>query len=617
MTVRFALRPTRPAYVPLHRRDVIPRTPVVAWAVLGAALALWVIGLQMTDLDEMDAWGLLSALPVIWYLALALAAGVCVYAMVRRGPLHQPLATAGIGLVLLILYATTSILEDAPRLAWTYKHIGVTRYILEQGTLDPSIDIYQRWPGGFAFGAYLADLLGFADPTEFAAWAQLFFAAVLAILVYAIARTLSTDLRAAWIAVILFSCTNFAGQLYYAPQPLALTLSLAICLLVLSLLQGNHNRLGCFVENALGRGRVDPDAPMPTGLSNSARALVIGCVLLLQFSSTISHQLTPYITVASILVITALGYVRPWWLVVAMGVITLAFLIPNLSYVQDNYALVNSLNPFANFRARAEGVTSQHPVKATIGALAPAISLVVGLLAITGVVQRWRRGGSWPAVIVVAMIGSPLLIGLVQNYGGEAQLRAFLFASPWCAVAGGWLLASLLRREARWPGVLTAGVVALVLSLFVPNFFGNEDVYYVPGSEVQACQWLADNTLPGTVFVQSVPGFPARCSADYYTHVGPSRGDTPNLLSVDKRFAKNDFTSDLPALTGQVYDKVRAYGKDSRLIFSVSQERYARAWGLFGGAAGYERLESAVRNSQQFRLVYENSDTRIYALATA
>lgn len=615
MTTRHAVRQTRPASAPLHLRAPNPSTPFGGWAALCVALALWVVGLKLTHLEDIDEWGLLNALPTIWYLALALAAGVSVYALVRRGPVHQPLITAGVGLLLTILYATTTILEDAPRLAWTYKHIAVTRYILDQGSLDPSIDIFQRWPGGFAFGAYLADLLGIDDPTEFAAWAQPFFAAVLALLVYAIARTLSTDLRAAWIAVIIFSCTNYAGQLYYAPQPLALTLSLAICLLVLQFLPGNRKRLSTLVEHKLGRGRADRDAVVRPRLSSSARALVIGLVLLLQFSSTISHQLTPYITVGSILVITVLGCVRPWWLVLAMGVMTVAFLIPNLHYVQDNYALVNSLNPFANFRARAEGVTSQYPVKAVIGALAPAISLVVGLLAIAGVGQRWRRGGGWPAVIVIAMIGSPLLVGLVQNYGGEAQLRAFLFASPWCAVAGGWLLTSLLQRQARWPKLVTAGVVALVLALFVPNFFGNEDVYYIPRSEVQACQWLADNTPPGTVFVQSVPGFPARCTADYYSHVGPSRGDTPNLLSVDKRFAKNDFTTDLPALTGQVYDKVRAYGKNSRLIFSLSQERYARAWGLFGGAAGYERLESAVRNSPQFQLIYENSDTRIYALA--
>ena len=137
-------------------------------------------------------------------------------------------------------------------------------------------------------------------------------------------------------------------------------------------------------------------------------------------------------------------------------------------------------------------------------------------------------------------------------------------------------------------------MTALLLVLFVPNYFGNEDVYYIPRTEVQACSWLSANSPDGAVFVQSVTGFPARCAGDYYEHVGSSRGDTPNLMSVDRKFANNDFSGNVPALTESVYQKVRSYGRNSRLIFSTSQERYARAWGLFGGEDGYRRLEAAV-----------------------
>jgi hypothetical protein len=148
----------------------------------------------------------------------------------------------------------------------------------------------------------------------------------------------------------------------------------------------------------------------------------------------------------------------------------------------------------------------------------------------------------------------------------------------------------------------------------VPNFFGNEDVYYIPEAEVQACQWLSTNANADAVYVQSVTGFPTRCTGDYFEHVGPSRGDTPSLLSADQKFAANDFQTNVPASIDKVYGKVRAYGKDSLLLFSASQERYARAWGVFGGANGYQRLEQAVRSSTGFHLIYENSDTRIYAL---
>lgn len=592
------------------------RASVVPFALLGVAMLAWVISLRLTDLDSMGPWGLIGAFPMLWYGSMALAAVIVVYALVRPGPPNSWLLTSGVGLSIVILYGTTSFIEDAPRLAWTYKHIGVTRYILEQGTTDPAIDIFHRWPGAFAFGAFLSELLGIDDPTAFAAWAQLFFAVVLAVLVFAIARSLSTNARAAWIAVVIFSFTDYAGQLYYAPQPLALVMSLAILLLIIRFLRGPANRLGGWVENRLGRSIVDPDMPGAAAASGRTRAIVLACVLVLQLASTVSHQLTPYITIASVLTIVVLGYVRPWWIVLGLIVIAGAYLGPNLRYVQDNYALINTLNPFANFRARDEGVGAQLGTKALIGALPMAISLIVAVLAITGVIYRWRRGGRWPAVMCVALIGSPLMIGFVQNYGGEAQLRAFLFASPWCAVAGGWLLAGLIESARSWrPAVTTAGIFALILMLFVPNYFGNEDVYDIPRTEVQACTWLSANSPDGAVFVQSVTGFPARCAGDYYQHVGTSRGDTPNLMSVNRNFANNDFIDNVPALTEEVYRKVRAYGQDSRLIFSTSQERYARAWGLFGGEDGYRRMEAAVAKSQHFGLVYRNSDTRIYALA--
>jgi hypothetical protein len=591
------------------------KTSKLAWLVLALAGVTWIFSLFMINLEDLGPWGLLGALPVIWYLSLAAVAGVCVYGVVRHGQPKSSLLIGALGTLLLVLYGTTSFIEGAPRLAWTYKHIGVTRYIMEQGGVDPSIDIYQRWPGTFALSGYASELMGISDPTTIAAWAQLFYAVILAVLVFALARSLSTNVRAAWVAVLIFSCTDWTGQLYFAPQPLALTMHLALLLLVIRYFRRSPNRLGDWIEARFGRDATDATLPVEPFCSAATRRLAMGCILLLQLASTVSHQLTPFLTIGSVIALMMIGYVRSWWLIAGLSLITAAYLIPNLKYIVDNYALFNSFNPFANFQARSEAVTQQLHVKVLINRTAPVLTLTVGVLAIIGLVARWRRGGSWPAVMCAALIAVPLGIGFVQNYGGEANMRAFLFASPWLAIAVGWLLAGAIERSRTWRSWLTTGAtLAVLLGLFVPNFFGNEDVYYIPDAEVQACQWLSTNSTTGAVYVQSVPGFPARCSGDYFEHVGPSRGDTPSLLSVDQKFAANDFQTNVPALTEKVYSKVRAYGKDSLLIFSTSQERYARAWGIFGGADGYQRLEQAVQSSGSFRVVYENSDTRVYAL---
>lgn len=593
--------------------------PTWGWIALGVAAAMWIASLFAISPDDLGPWGLLPALPLLWYGAVLVAGTVCLLGVARRGPPRHGLLTAGLGLLIVILYGTTAFIEGGPRFAWTYKHVAVTQYVMAYGSVDPSTDIYQRWPGSFALGAYLSELMGVSDPAVIATWAQVFYALVLALLVYACARIFSKSPRAAWIAAIVFSCTNWTGQLYYAPQPLALVMHLTILLLILRFLRCPPNAFGRRIQGLVGRHAVDDDLPADTpAQSSSTRPFVIGTVLALQLASTVTHQLTPYVTIASVLSLVVLGYVRSRWLVVSLLVITVGYLIPNLQYVQDNYALFNGINPFANFRARSEGVTQQLDVKLFIGRLAPILSLLFAALALTGMITRWRRGGHWPAVVCGALIATPLAIGFVQNYGGEAQLRAFLFASPWCAIAIGWLLAGALeRRRSLRPAFATGAVFSAFLLLFVPNFFGNEDVYFVPQTEVQACQWLSQNSPAGAVYVQSVPGFPARCSADYSDHVGPSRGDTPSLLSAGKAFGATDFQRDVPASMIAVYEKTRAYGKNSVLIFSTSQQRYARAWGLFDGAAGYERMQQAVAASGMFELIFNNADTQIYSLSTA
>src|SRR4051812_5554116 len=124
--------------------------PTAGWVALGAAVAAWAWSLTGVSLDDLGPWGLLPALPVLWYAAFAVTAGVCIHGLVRKGGLPRGLLIVGNGPLPTFLYGTTAVIEGGPRFAWTYKHIGVTQFVLSQGGVDPSIDIYQRWPGSFA-----------------------------------------------------------------------------------------------------------------------------------------------------------------------------------------------------------------------------------------------------------------------------------------------------------------------------------------------------------------------------------------------------------------------------------------------------------------------------------
>jgi hypothetical protein len=593
------------------------------WALLAAGLLSWGLSLRAIGADGLGPWGMLPELPVAWYMGLALTSAVAVHTTALQQVVPRGLAVAALASMTLILYATTILVEDAPRQAWTYKHIGVTRYIVENGSLDPSIDIYQRWPGGFALGAVLSQASG-VDLLRLAEWAPVFFMAVLSSLLFGLAKTLSSSDRSAFVAVLVFTCTNWTGQTYYAPQPVALALHLGTILLFLRWFRSEPNSVGSKLERILSPGERPSPRATRRPLAGPLRRTT-ACIMLLHVASTLTHQLTAWVTVGSLLLLGFLGYLRCWRLIAALSAVTAAYLAAHLRYVEENYGIIEGLNPLENYRPRVEAVTPLVSEKAVLGSLALYLSLVVGLLALYGLWSFARRSQAGHAAVCAALIGSPLLLGVLQSYGGEAQARAFLLASPWCAIAVGWgvlraadegksHVATPGRRSRHRSAAGLGAVSVLLLSLLVPVQFGNEDVYRIPRSEVEACELLASSYPDGVTFVLSVPGFPVKCSGDYDEHVGPFRGDTPSLISTDPGFAARDFATDVARSVDIVWDYVDQYGRDSLLVFSTSQAADARAWNIFGGTAGYERLEEAVASSSRFRLVYENRDTRVYEL---
>ena len=94
------------------------------------------------------------ALPPSYFAALlVLLAGFTL--AVSRPVLDPRVLWLYVGALILVLHATTVLLYDEPRYAWTYKHLGVINAIAAHGTVDRTLDIYSNWSGFFALGAWL------------------------------------------------------------------------------------------------------------------------------------------------------------------------------------------------------------------------------------------------------------------------------------------------------------------------------------------------------------------------------------------------------------------------------------------------------------------------------
>jgi hypothetical protein len=611
VSVSTALRAAGPAGGPPR-----PGRSWPAWLVPVGALGLWVWSLAttpITDQTELGPYGLVPALPWTFWLGLA-AAVVSGVVQTQQERIRHGLVLAHLTVVLLMLYATAPALEEVPRYTYTYKHIGITQYIERYGSVDKTIDIYHRWPGFFSLSAWFSQLAGLPDPTSYAAWAELYFAALDALLVWAIAQAATRSARLAWGATLLFTVGNWVGQDYYSPQAFGYVLMLGVGLCTLLGFQSRPGPVGRFVER-LGcrvlrvRHRVD-DAPtrLPGPLSYRLPVLV----LLFDAVLAASHQLTPYVLLLQLGALAVLGLLRPWWVVLGAGLVTIGYLLPNFDYVVNTFGLLSTPDPLANATTSTVDGTPVFEETVILGAGLTALLLTFGLGA-AGVVRRARRGYVRQALVVAVLAFVPPVTLVAQSYGGEARLRVLLYALPWCCAAATWVWSpGQERRPGRrlWAPLAATGTMAALFSLL---FFGHEDYNLLSRGEVAAAAYVSDpDHVPvGSSVMVAAPNFPARYGPLYFR----LNFDFPALS--DERFGERallfprstDVDEAIRLLTADgLGDTGRGY-----LVFSRGQEAWARDYQLYEPHA-LRAFEGAVARSPRFELVYDRTTARIYEL---
>lgn len=512
-----------------RRRDFIGWVP----ASIGIlAMALWVIGLAFSETGNIGKWGLLPVFPVVWYLAVAAILALCIWGVTARR-VFPPRYMAGlVSALIVMLYASANIIETVPRLPWTYKHIAVTSFIDQFGRFDPSIDLYNRWPGFFTASAFLGRIAGYRDPASYATWAELMFPLIDAALVYAIARALSRNARASWTAAIV-------------------------------------------------------------------------AVLVLQSVIAATHQLTPYLAVLAILPLSVVGYIRPRWLGLALLAIAIAYLLPNLGYIQSTYGLFSGFDFFANATYTPPNA-AQSSGAAQFGSRAATIlSGLTVLLAAAGWLRNLLRGNVGTTLIVGWLAVAPALALLGQTYGGEGRLRVFLFGVPWYAIGVAWLFCSGPVPRRRVNLGLSSMLVAMAV-LFTITYFQPEADHLVAQKDTRAAHWLDARVEKGDLAVLAVANFPLFIGPNYWLYDSATK--TSTLATYLKQSPK--------AISGtaiESYLKSLASPPHTYVIFSDSQANYARTHNLFDISL-LDQVEGNIRADSQFRLVYDNSSARIYEL---
>ena len=568
------------------------------------ALVVWALSLRAIDVTGLGKLGLPPELPLGWYLSFSvLVLGGTMACWHSRS---SPWLTAAyvLGLVV-VVYATVPLVSDAPHYPWVYKHIGVSRFIEAGGGIDSSVDIYNRWPGLFALGAGFAEWAGL-DPLRYAAWAEPAFATAKVLLVAAVAYTVSRDRRVAGYSALLFAVGNWIGQSYFAPQPVAWIMGLTVVLLLMR--QFATGDVNAFVGRVTARVFKAGQSVTPLSERLPWRdGWVVAGILVINSAVVVTHQLTPYLLLLQLGALAVVGALRSRWVLVAMGVTTVAYLVPQFDYVQKNFGFFSGANPGQNIKTDSATLAGLSFFNRHAGGILSAFLILLML----GAAMRLARLGRARLAVPIVILGlAPFAMLFGNNYGGEASLRIFLFSSPWRDMAVALAIATLAAARVRMVAAL--GVSAVIATLFVPAFYGGEHVRHIPESEVDAAEHFYANAPAGSVLMLAAPQFPMKVGARYPVMRGPEAADDrPNIVG-EKEFQERPLgIADVPAVIGAMRQFSRRAGF---LVFATTGLGFARFYNI-APPGELERLERVVARSPRFTLWYRNDDTRIYRVA--
>ncbi|MFG1928440.1 hypothetical protein [Cryptosporangium sp. NPDC048952] len=590
----------------MGRTDVLDRVgtdapptgvaPVLTPTLFVVALGLWLVTVLRADPNGITEFGLTWGLGVPFVAAIGMV-GVG-FGIELFGRARTLVLLAGIGAMGLLVWATAPLLVPVPEYPWVYKHVGVVELVQRYGQVVDPDDIYQRWPALFAATAQLSSVAGVAS-IRFVGWSTPYFGLIDALLIAAIVRGLNRDVRAVYLAVFLFVCSLWVDQNYFSPQAYAYALSLGFFAL---LMHGCRGLPGSRAAGRLNRLRqlLVRDAPP---VRDRPRWPVLVVVALVFAAITAAHQLTPYLLLFGVGVLTIVGLIRPNWLVIALAAIAGGYFLPRMGGVESQYNLFDGFDLFKN----ASGTTSGWGTRAQefSALVARGLSVAVWLAAL---VVGWRhRRGLGRIVIPFALGFTPFLLLFLQSYGGEAIYRVYLFSVPWCAM----LAASWWAGSRRW-GIASGVVFALLAIAALQGLQGQYALHVVPPADIRAARYLETQAPAGSTMTMLAPAFPARLTADY-GDLNPGRSVDPSITD-EPSFKHLVLDADqLPAIESWA----ASYGgTETFLVITPLMQRTAEYFGNLPRGS-VEALRAALDASPHWSVYYRAGQITIYRLEPA
>jgi len=569
-------------------------------AVVGLVVGEWLLATRLVDVRAMNDLGLVSVLPALFSVAFAqLTASFVLF--LATGRVRPWLLLLHVVALVLVLFGTPAVVEELPRSAVTYRHVGIAEYITDAGRIDPEIDAYFNWPGAFLLLAGLSDAAGLENLLVLARWTPVLLNLAFLAPLLVIFRAGGADSRLVWLAVWFFYSANWVGQDYLSPQGLTYFLYLVAIALILRYfvfgLPGPRT-----ARKADRRRRVGALALAPR-----QRAAVMG-VLIGLFAATVpSHQLTPFALVAAM---TALVLARasPASRLPVLGVALIAgwmtfmataYLAGHLAGITGEVGDVSG-TVSSNVAARLTG----SPEHVVVVATRLAFTALVCALAALGAVQARRNGARVRPLVALALAPVPLLA--LQSYGGEILLRIYLFSLPLLALlAASALYPALARGSVRGAALVAGACMILGVGALVARY-GNERMDVFTRAELAAVNEVYARARPGDLLIAGSENMPWKFRAY-------DRYELEKVTAMPEWRALDGTRRTFDALVESVVERLNSR---DRALLVMTRSQAAQVDLLESAPRGsFERLWGELRASPRVRELYANEDATLFGPA--
>ncbi len=583
---------------------------------IGWAIALWLVSLPFVKPREMTDVGLLSVLPFPYYFGLIILTFSFCYVVFRQ-PDRGWLLNLHVLAFILMIHATPTLVYGTLRYSWSWKHVGITDYIVRNGSVNPTIDFlsaYHNWPGFFVLNSLIVEASGVESALIYAPAATLFFNLLFFGALTMIFRALTADRRLIWLSMWFFFLADWIGQDYFAPQSFAYFFYLVIIGILLrwfamrsanahqtqpTPVSGYRTRL---IDRL--RGRLTYIVPGPAA-SPAQRVILISLVVLLMAVITSSHQLTPLMLIIALAFLVLAGVVYPRGLPLLMLVMTAAWIF----FVAGPFSineLENQITTFGhvtqNVSANLINLRTASTGQVVIALMGRGLTMLMIVLGIAGFIVRLIKGHFDLAAMLLALVPFPMLAA--SSYGGEILFRIYFFALPFLA----FFTASLFVPDREAGRSLLAPIGAGLLSLaiitaFLFAYYGKEKQYYMTPEEIQAANFMYDNALPGSLIVEGTRNYPSLFrNYEKFTYVPISREPAEQVQAM---------VSD-PVNELNRWMENRRYPAAYVLITRSMKAEIDMVGDM--PPRSLDEIEQKLKGSGKFQVLYQNQDAIIFVL---